>query len=43
MTAAGANAAVHVESPLVFVPLLGSSQAGLVGADFISAAREDDQ
>lgn len=29
MTAEGAHAAVHGESPLVFVQLLGSSQAGL--------------
>lgn len=41
MTAEGAHAAVHGESPLVFVQILGSSQAGLVGADFSSAARED--
>lgn len=30
----GGHAAVHGESPLVFVRLLGSSHAGLRGADF---------
>lgn len=43
MTAEGGHAAVHGESPLVFVLLLGRSQAGLGEAAFISAAGDDGQ